>query len=100
MKINENQEKSLKIHETQKTVVGDSWFGFVKTAIQLRKKGLDSILLVKTAHKLFPKELLMKNILKEVNGKLMLAKLMELISRLVFTTSKTTIEIYLSFSLF
>ena len=45
----------------------------------------------------FQRSCWMKNILKEVNGKLMLAKLMELICRLVFTTSKTTIEIYLSF---
>ena len=37
-------------------VIGDSWFGSVKTAVQLMlKNGLYSILLVKTAHKNFPK---------------------------------------------
>lgn len=42
-----------------RVVVGDSWFGSVKSAVQLmRKHGLYSILLVKTAHKLYPKEML------------------------------------------
>ena len=42
-----------------RVVVGDSWFGSVKSAIQLMLvNGLYSIFLVKTAHKLFPKEIL------------------------------------------
>ena len=39
-------------------VIGDSWFGSVKTAVQLRKQGLFAIMLVKTNHALYPKELL------------------------------------------
>ena len=39
---------------TGRIVVGDSWFGSVKTAVQLMHKGLYSNLLVKTAHKNYP----------------------------------------------
>ena len=38
---------------TRKRVIADSWFGSVKSAVQLLKKGLHSIMLVKTAHKQF-----------------------------------------------
>ena len=44
---------------TGRVVIGDSWFGSVKSAINLMKSnGLYSILLVKTAHKLYPRALL------------------------------------------
>ena len=36
--------------------MGDSWFAGVKTAVELRKKGLFFIGNVKTNHKKFPKE--------------------------------------------
>ena len=39
-------------------VVADSWFGSVKSAVELQKRGLFSIMLVKTAHKNFPQTLL------------------------------------------
>ena len=44
-------------HGTGRVVFADSWFGSVKTAIELKKVGLFSTLMVKTAHKNFPKEL-------------------------------------------
>ena len=40
---------------TGRIVVGDSSFGSVKTAVQLMHKGLYSNLLVKTAHKNYPR---------------------------------------------
>ena len=46
------------IKSSGRIVIGDSWFGSVKTVVQLRKIGLYAIMLVKTAHALFPKELL------------------------------------------
>lgn len=49
-------------HCTGRTVVGDSWFGSVKTAVQLRMQGLFSICIVKTAHSNYPKKLLSDNI--------------------------------------
>ena len=49
---------SESIKGTGRVVVGDSWFGSVKTAVALKKIGLYSILLVKTAHANYPKELL------------------------------------------
>ena len=54
---------SLRITEywrgTGRIVVGDSWFGSVKTCTELWKtNGLYSIMIVKTAHKLFPREML------------------------------------------
>ena len=39
-------------------VVADSWFGSVKSAVELQKRGLFSIMLVKMAHKNFPQTLL------------------------------------------
>ena len=39
-------------------VIVDSWFGSVKTAIALKQSGLYSIMIVKTAHKRFPREAL------------------------------------------
>ena len=38
-----------------RTVIGDSWFESVKTCENLKAKGLNSIMMVKTAHKLFPR---------------------------------------------
>ena len=49
---------------TGRTVIGDSWFGSVKTAVALKKVGLYSILLVKTVHKKFPCTLLNQTSLK------------------------------------
>jgi len=39
-------------------VVGDSWFGSLTTAVELKKKGLHCTLTVKTAHKGLPKTVL------------------------------------------
>ena len=52
-------------HGSGRTVIGDSWFGSVKTACHLRKEGLHSILIVKTAHKEFPVDLLNSHTLKQ-----------------------------------
>ena len=41
-----------------RTVIADSWFGSVKSASALMNAGLYSIMLVKTAHKNYPRELL------------------------------------------
>ena len=41
-------------HGSYRRVVADSWFGSVKSAVELRKCGLFSIMLVKVAHKNFP----------------------------------------------
>lgn len=41
-------------HGTGRIVVGDSWFGSVKTAVELRKRGLYFLGMVKTAHKNYP----------------------------------------------
>ena len=46
------------LHSTGRIVVADSWFGSVKSAIALRKRGLYCNMLVKTAHKVYPRELL------------------------------------------
>lgn len=39
---------------TGRVIIRGSWFGSVKTAVQLYNRGLHSILLVKTAHKKIP----------------------------------------------
>ena len=41
-------------HGSGRIVVGDSWFSSVKTAVQLRKRGLHFIGPVKTAHRKYP----------------------------------------------
>lgn len=41
---------------SQRRIIGDSWFGSVACAIELRMRGLYSTLTVKTAHKGFPKK--------------------------------------------
>ena len=45
-------------HGTGGIVIADSWFGSVKTAVALKQSGLYSIMIVKTAHKRFPREAL------------------------------------------
>ena len=45
-------------HGTGTIVKADSWFGSVKTATALKQSGLYSIMIVKTAHKRFPREAL------------------------------------------
>ena len=45
-------------HGTCKRIIGDSWFGSVKCATELLKRGLFSIMLMKTTHNDFPKDLL------------------------------------------
>jgi len=45
---------------TQRTVVADSVFGSIKTCIQLKKRGLFSILNVKTAHRDLPRKRLIQ----------------------------------------
>ena len=44
------------IHGSGRIVIAASWFGSVKTAIALKERGLYSIMLVKTAHKRYPRE--------------------------------------------
>lgn len=46
------------IRDTNRIVVGDSWFGSVKTAVMLREMGLYANMLVKTAHKNYPMKML------------------------------------------
>ena len=45
-------------HGSGRCVIADSWFGSVKCASELMRQGLYSIMLVKTAHKDFPRQLL------------------------------------------
>ena len=45
-------------HGTGRIIVADSWFGSLKTVIALIKCGLYCNMLVKTAHKGFPRQLL------------------------------------------
>ena len=48
-------------HASGRRVIADSWFGSVKCAEALMERGLYLIMLVKTAHKDFPQELLSQN---------------------------------------
>ena len=48
-------------HGTGKRVIADSWFDLVKSTAELLKRGLYSIMLVKTVHKQFPRQLLEEN---------------------------------------
>ena len=45
-------------HTSGRVVYADSWFGSVKTCLELKKRGLHSTVVVKTAHKFYPKLLL------------------------------------------
>ena len=50
---------SSDINGTGRTVIADSWFGSVKTVISLEESGLYLVvMLVKKAHKQFPREVL------------------------------------------
>ena len=49
------------IQGSGRLLLADSWFGSVKTACELKKRGLNSIMLVKTAHSNFPRQLLNSN---------------------------------------
>ena len=51
-----------------RVLIGDSWFGSVKTALLLYEWGLYSVLNVKTAHKFFPKQALFASLKDEVLG--------------------------------
>ena len=43
-------------HGTRRIVIADSWFENVKITIALKECGLYSVVLVKTAHRRFPRE--------------------------------------------
>ncbi len=43
---------------TGSIIIGDSWFGSVKSSVDLKKIGLYSNMIVKTAHKKYPMTLL------------------------------------------
>ena len=45
-------------HGSNRVLIADSWFGSVKTAVQLLERGLHIIMVVKTAHRGFPRQLL------------------------------------------
>ena len=47
---------------TRRIVVGDSWFGSVRTCLELMQRGMYSVLAVKTGHKLYPKKALLDNV--------------------------------------
>ena len=47
---------------TRRIIVGDSWFGSVRTCLELMKMGLYSVLAVKIGHKQFPKQPLLERI--------------------------------------
>ena len=83
-----------------RTVIADSWFGSVKSAVELmNQNGLYAIMLVKTAHRNYPKSLLNNNQLSrgkwvsmqtESNGvKLQANKFMDLKNKQFITTCST-----------
>ena len=45
-------------HGSGRCIIADSWFGSIKSASELMRQGLYSIMLVKTAHRDFPHQLL------------------------------------------
>ena len=45
-------------HGSGRCIIADSWFGSDKSASELMRQGLYSIILVKTAHRDFPHQLL------------------------------------------
>ena len=49
-------------YNTRRRVIADSWFSSVKSAVELLKRGLYGIMLVKTAHNQFSKHLLGQSI--------------------------------------
>ena len=52
------------LHGSGRIVVADSWFGSVKTSMALRDEGLYAVMLVKTAHKRYPRTILAQHKLK------------------------------------
>ena len=47
---------------SRRIVVGDSWFGSVRTCLELMRKGLFSVFAIKTGHKNFPKQTLIDRV--------------------------------------
>lgn len=47
---------------TGRVIVADSWFGSVKSCVALLERGLYSVLNVKTSHKYFPRDDLLKHL--------------------------------------
>ena len=90
------------LHGSGRTVIGDSWFGSVKTVTQLRKVGLYSAMIVKTAHKIYPVDLLNTHKLKrgewiaytaEIDDvKLMATSFMDLKKKQFISTCSTSLE--------
>lgn len=64
---------------SNRLVVGDSWFGSLKTAEALAKRGLHFLGVVKTAHSMFPKDKLSSLLKDSSRGEhvTMMAKLCE-----------------------
>ena len=89
------------IQGTGRIVIADSWFGSVKAAIQLRNRGLFSTMVVKTAHKNFPVDLLNTHSLKRgewiaytavIDGvKLMVTSFMDIKKKQFISTCSTAI---------
>ena len=52
-------------HGSGRRVIADSWFGSVKCAVALMKRCLYSIMLVKTAHKDYPRQLMAQSTLEK-----------------------------------
>ena len=52
------------LHGSGRAIIADSWFGSVKTVSQLRKAGLHAAMVVTTAHKMYPVDLLSTHKLK------------------------------------
>ena len=88
-------------HGTGRVVYGDSWFGSVKTCIELLEVGLYSTLVIKTAHLNFPKECLSrqgqlttgdyKSCINEKNG-LVAVKYLDKKEKLLVSSCATTLK--------
>ena len=88
---------------TGRIVIGDSWFGSVKTCSELHKiNGLYSIMLVKTAHKLYPRFLLREvnlqrgewtSLIGEVDGlKVMATRFLDLKEKMFISSCSTDLD--------
>ena len=90
------------LHGSGRVTIADSWFGSVKTVSQLRKAGLHAAMVVKTAHKMYPVDLLSTHKLKrgewvsytsEIDGvKLMATSFMDLKLKQFISTCSTSLE--------
>ena len=90
------------LHGSGRVIIADSWFGSVKTVSQLRKAGLHAAMVVKTAHKMYPVDLLSTHKLKrgewvsytsEIDGvKLMATSFMDLKLKQFISTCSTSLE--------